>query len=383
MVKNLRNIVKDSIRNYAINAVGWRTNRKIIVFESDDWGSVRMKSKESYNYFLNKGFRVNLCPYNTYDSLESNDDLELLFDVLSSIKDSNGNPAIITANNIVANPDFERIKSAEYQEYYFESFVKTLERYPHRNRVMNLYKEGMSNKLIRPQFHGREHVNVNRWMTDLKQKRKETLTAFEQDMFSVRVTEKSNSTDQYLESFGKDYSKEKIFETHHNIVTQGVTLFKEIWKFSPLSFIAPCYTWSSLLESSLNSVGIKYIQGVYVQKSLPKILDHGYDIIRHYQGQVNGSKQRYLIRNVFFEPAENPNLDWINSAMNEIQIAFRFKKPAIISSHRVNFSGSIFPENRDRNLMMLRLLLQSIMKKWPEVEFMTTDQVGQLMDTAN
>ncbi|NTW32234.1 MAG: hypothetical protein HGB12_06370 [Bacteroidetes bacterium] len=31
------------------NIPGWRTDRKILVIESDDWGSIRMPSKETYS----------------------------------------------------------------------------------------------------------------------------------------------------------------------------------------------------------------------------------------------------------------------------------------------------------------------------------------------
>ena len=41
------------IRNIFHNLLsipGWRTNRHIVVIESDDWGSIRMPSKEVYVY---------------------------------------------------------------------------------------------------------------------------------------------------------------------------------------------------------------------------------------------------------------------------------------------------------------------------------------------
>ena len=72
-------MLKSIVRNLA-NLPGWRTNRKIVVIESDDWGTIRMSSKEAFNSLLNKGYPVDQCPYNKYDALESNQDLEMLFD---------------------------------------------------------------------------------------------------------------------------------------------------------------------------------------------------------------------------------------------------------------------------------------------------------------
>jgi len=62
--------------------------------------------------------------------------------------------------------------------------------------------------------------------------------------------------------------------------------------------------------------------------------------------------------------------------MSEINIAFRMKKPAIISSHRINYVGFIDSSNRDRNLKSLNQLLTRILEKWPDVEFMTTVELG-------
>jgi hypothetical protein len=97
------------IRN-AFNAFGWKTRHKIVVFESDDWGMIRMASKESFLDFKARGLPVQHCIYNSNDSIESNDDLELLFDVLKSVKNAHGEHAKFTANTVVANPNFDAIK---------------------------------------------------------------------------------------------------------------------------------------------------------------------------------------------------------------------------------------------------------------------------------
>ena len=106
--------VKQILHEFLKNHLGWKTNRKIVVFESDDWGMTRMPSKKIYDELSQKGYSVDKCPYNKYDSLESNEDLEKLIAVLMSVKDSKGNPAKFTMNNIVANPDFDKIKKSGY-----------------------------------------------------------------------------------------------------------------------------------------------------------------------------------------------------------------------------------------------------------------------------
>jgi hypothetical protein len=55
--------------------------------------------------------------------------------------------------------------------------------------------------------------------------------------------------------------------------------------------------------------------------------------------------------------------------------AFFFKKPAIISSHRLNFIGQLSRENRNSTIKQFETLLASITEKWPDVEFLSSDEL--------
>ena len=96
-------------------------------------------------------------------------------------------------------------------------------------------------------------------------------------------------------------------------------------------------------------------------------------------GKKNIYGQIYLTRNAGFEPSDPCGTHSIKSCLKEIEIAFRWKKPAIISSHRVNYVGFIQKANRDSGLELLDKLLKSIISTWPDVEFMTSEELGKLM----
>jgi hypothetical protein len=66
----------------------------------------------------------------------------------------------------------------------------------------------------------------------------------------------------------------------------------------------------------------------------------------------------------------------VEDCLKEIEIAFKWKKPAVISTHRVNFISGIVPNNSTKGLRELKRLLQTVMTKWPEVEFMTSAELG-------
>jgi hypothetical protein len=171
------------------NLLGWKTKRKIVVIESDDWGSIRMSSNEAIKKLTSYGANLSSSRYDLYDSLECNEDLEELFNVLISFKDANNKSPVFTGVNVVANPDFDKIKEGNFKQYYYEPFTETLKKYPQHDKVYDLWKKGINERLIVPQFHGREHLNVNRWMRALQAGSNGELKAFD-----LGVTGLSNIT---------------------------------------------------------------------------------------------------------------------------------------------------------------------------------------------
>jgi hypothetical protein len=363
--------MKRQIISHLMNIPGFRTKRRIVVFESDDWGTVRTSSKDSYSALLKLGYEVNKCPYNRNDALESNDDLERLFEILLHFKDCKGNHPVITANNIVANPDFDKIRDAQFNEYFYEPFSQTLNRYPHHDKVIEYYHEGIRQGIFRPQFHGREHVNVRRWLAALRSGDSAALDAFNFGMFTLHKGGVSIGRKEYLDSFGGSSKAEH--ETYDEILREGLSLFEDLWGYRSKSFIAPCYIWPMYVESVLSTLGVTLIQGTHVQR-IPSG-DQTLKVSRkyHYTGQRNRLGQMYLVRNVFFEPSWNGAIDHVGACMREIDIAFRWKKPAVISSHRVNYIGSICKDNRDQGLRQLERLIAQVLKKYPDVEFLSSD----------
>ncbi len=69
--------------------------------------------------------------------------------------------------------------------------------------------------------------------------------------------------------------------------------------------------------------------------------------------------------------------------MRRIEIAFKWGKAANISAHRLNFIGSIDSANTDRTLPEFKRLLQEIVRRWPDVEFVTSDQLGEIIENSD
>lgn len=370
-MNSLYSKAKTSFTNNLINIPGWRTSRKLIIIESDDWGSIRMPSKEVYKKFVKLGFNIAESDYNRLDTLESNKDLEELFNVLQSHHDTFGNPSVITANLIVGNPDFAKIRESNFQDYYFEPVLETLKKYPGRNNVKELWKEGDSLGIFHPQFHGREHVNVVRWMDALKTRLPEMMLTFDNE-----TTFSSVGDYNFMEVL--DFNKYEDIVRMKQSLEEGLGLFERIFGYKSKSFIPPCYTWNSDIESTLSKNGVRYLQGLIIQFIPTGTFGH-YKKKYHFLGSQNKFGQYFLIRNAFFEPALMKTTDPVGECLRRIRIAFSWRKPAIIGSHRINFIGSLDEKNRINNLKLFDELLSRILELWPDVEFITSDELGRLI----
>lgn len=339
-----------------------------------------MPSIDVYKKLQHQGYQPEKDPYLKYDSLASEDDLKNLFEVLLSVKDKNGNPAVITANCVVANPDFNKIRENNFQKYYYEKFTDTLKRYPNHRNSFQLMQDGIKNRLFKPQFHGREHLNVDRWMKGLREGDTLLREAFDNEMISISSIP-SKMRFSYMEAL--DYFSETEKGTKNSIVIEGLNLFENIFGYRSKSFIANCYIWSGSIEPLLLEQGVSYIQGIINQLE-PRLNFnlHSFAYKKHFMGTKNDLNQRYLVRNAFFEPSQNKTSDWVRDCLSRISIAFKWKKPAIIGSHRLNYIGSINKDNSNLNLRLLKSLLDEIVKRWPDVEFMTSDQLGDLVVNA-
>lgn len=370
---NVKQIVSRNIINYS----GWTTNRRIVVIESDDWGSIRMPSKVVYNKLLGQGISVDKCPYNKYDSLETKEDLINLFDVLNKYKDKNGNHPVVTANTVVANPDFKRIEESNFQKYFYKSFPEIYKEYPNCDNDLVLWNEGIKSKIFHPQFHGREHVNVSMWLRLLQENNPLYLKAFNNKMWGLGPSISGIKGVNIQAAFDCKNVDEIEFQKFN--IKKGLNLFEEIFSFKSKSFIANNFIWDTSLENVLKEEGVLFIQGMKYQL-LPRFENSVRLRKRHFLGSRNQLDQIYLIRNCEFEPTQHNNFDNVNKCLADIGNAFFWKKPAIVSSHRLNFIGSLDMKNREENLKGLDSLLKKIIQKWPDVEFMNTEELGNLIN---
>ena len=351
----------------------------VVIIESDDWGSIRMPSPKVLEELKSRGYHyADFIGYDLYDTLASNTDLEVLIETLSSVRDSEGHGAKLTMNCVVANPDFEKIRQSDFREYHYEVFTETLKRYPHHDRSFSLWKQGMSAGVLHPQFHGREHLNAQMWLQLLQKGCKPVLDSFDKEVISMVVDKENDSRQHVLAAYNLANEDEYAFAKRS--VIEGLDIFEQLFGYRSESMIAPNYTWDTAIEDGAASYGVKYLQGGRNQRhSLYVVRNGGHNVIRH-TGERNANGQFYMIRNCSFEPSENPNRN-ADFCMAQVKKAFSRGQAAIISAHRQNFIGELYPANRDNNIKQFKSLLKTIVAKYPDVVFLSSDEFGKLLET--
>ena len=357
---------------------GWRTKRHLIVIESDDWGTIRMPSREVYEEFMRRGIRVDRDPYCRYDNLATKHDLENLFEVLSSVKDKNEHPAVITANTLSANPVFDKIRESDFKQYYFEPFTETLKRSSAHEGAWEMWKEGMDAGVFHPQSHGREHLYVKKWLQTLRRDDKVTRAAFDLGTWGLTAHVDESIKEYYMGAFNS--SEDADIREFEVIIDDSLRMFRDIFGYDSKSFTPTTYEWSPKIEPCLAQHGVKYIQGTFQQK-IPIGDDKGVKVTyRGFQGTRTKTGLIRLSRNCFFEPSTKENCDWVGDCLKRIEFAFKWGKAANICTHRLNFIGSIDSKNTDRTLPEFKRLLQEIVKRWPDVEFVSSDELGSIIE---
>jgi hypothetical protein len=366
------------IKKKLSNLLGWRTNRKIIVIESDDWGSFRFKNIETRNKFLSLSDK-DKCWMSYNDCFESAEDIEKLLEVLTSVNDKNGKTAKFTFLMNPSNPDFKKIKNANFKQFYQESFLQTLKKRSDGQEILDLYKDGLSKDLIEVAFHGREHLNVNLWMKDLQEGDKIAHLGFENNMWGFSKSYIAGLNYGYRATF--DIKNLQELPSLENNIKEGIAILNKTFNQNTTYFLPPNGPYHLVLNKELIENGIKFI-------GLSKL---------HQNPTENGLFKKHLFwvgkkiktgltvitRNVIFEPGSPKHKDWVTPALMDIENAFNSKKPAIISSHRVNYIGSLNEENRSNGLRQLKELLNKITEKWPDIEFMTSSELGELIQRKN
>jgi len=362
------------------NLPGWRTPEKLLVFSVDDYGNVRVDSEEARQRMVDTGISMD-NQFDRFDALETREDLEALYETLSSVRDGDGRTACFTPYSVCANPDFARMLE-DATGYRYKSLETTFQRLSVSQPkayegAWELWREGMDRGLLRPQFHGREHLNVDVIERKLAARDPILMAALANDSLTGLDPEPSRPGVGFTASFAVHDGSE--LERQREILTDGLSLFEQTFGFASTTFTPPAMQFSPRLYPHIESLGVRAIDK---PQRCVRLLDSGTSV-REFNvlGAARGHRHINLVRNVVFEPGKGMVSDPVGHALGQVAAAFRWRKPAIISSHRVNFCGHLDERNRRQGLVALDELLAGIVKRWPDVRFISADQLVERIES--
>jgi hypothetical protein len=357
------------------NSFGWKTKRKIVVFSVDDYGNVRLNSKVARENMNKAGMKI-YSRFDALDTLETKQDLEQLFNVLNSVKDKNGRNAVFTPFALPCNINFEKVIANDFQKFEYETLPETYSKLAKEQPEAYLgawekWLEGIQKGFLKPQFHGREHVNLSIFDEKLKNKDEQIIAALKNKSYTS-ISDDDYPTKSSFAAF--DFWDISENQNLKSIVIDGLQKFEEVFGYKSNYFTPPVFNIHHSLFPTLKQNGVDFIDLALFRKEHQGFGKYKKSV--NYTGKKTKEGLTIMVRNVVFEPTEERGIDWVDFTLKQIENAFRWDKPAIISSHRVNFCGHIDKKNREKGLKSLESLLQEIVKKWPDVEFMSADELG-------
>jgi hypothetical protein len=103
-----------------------------VVFSVDDYGNVRLDSKQARTNLDAAGLPI-YSRFDALDTLETKQDLEQLYTVLSSVKDKKGKSAVFTPFALPCNIDFEKMAAEDYVQFHYETLPETYRKLADKN----------------------------------------------------------------------------------------------------------------------------------------------------------------------------------------------------------------------------------------------------------
>jgi hypothetical protein len=288
--------------------------------------------------------------------------------VLTKYKDSKENHPVITALALTSNPDFKKIRDTNF-EYHSESIMESYQNYGEKT-LFELWKsEGISNNLLYPQFHGKEHLHPERYVTRIANVNDMEHQAFLNKSI-IGGSMGSSRRHNFMAAF--EYHNEQDKRNIEKRTAEGLNQFETLFGFKSESFCPSQSVYGEHIFDVLKNNGVLAIQAGQQFKPENLILKK----VDHYWGDKTSNGLIFWRRNCTFEIYKGNHIDHVNECLKEIEIAFRWGKPAVINSHRINFTSRITTKLRDKTLSDLEVLIIKILKKWPDVEFVNSSELA-------
>ncbi len=357
----------------AIDFGRWR----IVAIESDDWGmEAWVPDLQAAHALADQGSRLGpkLGLYAS-SSLETAADVDSLAALLAQFRDSDGLPAVLQANTIMAAIDLD---SCGNDDFRLEG-NSVLLRAPgscgayYRQGLNEAVDSARSQGVWRAELHGLTHFDLGAYEQAVAEA--SSLTVRARSVGAVAFphwltrTELGSGNLQQARSFAK----------------LSCRLFEERFGREPLSVIAPDYTWGKEDEEAWAEQGLQVVQAKREQIDPALIRGGGNTFLRRFRKVLERfADQRrgrfvYLERNVRLEPYGDFDANCLagsSQALGQTLGAWKRGEPAIVEAHRLQFSH-LDPQVSRAGRLQLRRFLDTLESRG-QVRYCVDVEIAQL-----
>jgi hypothetical protein len=304
---------------------------RAVVLESDDWGLCAWSADEQAFRVLSDtpAFRSPAGRRYGGSTLESAADVRGLAETLLEFRGADGYPPVWQANTVMASPDYVRLAPPgfEVDALPLLDFPKA----PHRWSRPGLWGEVASATdagVWWPEAHGLHHLPEQAWLTALRLGASDARRAFEQQCPVCEAVQASG-----------EYDRSEPVSVRARNLAGAVERFRACFGRPPASFCPPDYRWDAWLEAEAPRHGLTVLQGAAERVgAMPPAVRRVIDDLRW--PRRSGGLFRMPAR-VVFEPCDgerSPERVGVTAAVRRVREAWSRGRPAVLSTHRVNYA---------------------------------------------
>ena len=329
----------------------WRRLRAVVL-QSDDWGLCAwVPDDRAHRALANQpAFRTTAGLRYGRSTLESADDVRLLAAELLTWRGGDGFPPVWQANTILANPDYAQLRPP-----LFELDELPLCLHPDlparwaRPGLWEALRLAEADGVWWAELHGLHHLPESAWLGALRRGENDARRAHEQACPIGRAVEASG-----------EYDGSEPHEVRARNIRRAVREFRMLFGRAPTSFCPPDHRFDDWFEREAATVGLTTLQGKAEQAG------RGWPPLRrrwlgfrfpHHEGT-----RFYTPPRIAFEPegvAHPKTPRGLDAAMRNVREAWARGRPAMVSSHRMNYAH-LDPGHAEASREALRELLRRL-----------------------
>ncbi len=304
---------------------------KAVVLESDDWGLCAWVPDDRAHRALAAlpAFRSEAGLRYGRSTLESAADVIALTELLVGLLGGDGFPPVWQANTIVANPDYDTMAPPlfEFAELPLVEQPAVPARWE-RPGLWEAIRRAEGEGVWWAELHGLHHLPETAWLTALRRGQDDARRAHEQQSPIGTAVEASG-----------EYDASEPRELRARDLRRAIEVFRVLFGRVPTSFCPPDHRFDDWLEHEAASLGLTTLQGK------PEQAGHALPPLRRRWMGLRfphlGGDRFHLPPRIAFEPCGDPQAPGrrgLEAAHHAAREAWRRGRPAVVSSHRMNYA---------------------------------------------